>query len=68
MSKFFSVIGFLVTMAALVLAALKLIDCVKEYYGCDCDCDCDCDECDGECLEDCAEECAEEAPVETDAE
>ena len=63
-NAFFSVIGFLVTMAALVLAALKLVDCVKEYYGCDCDCDFNCDECDGDCLE----ECEEEAPVETEAE
>ena len=56
MSKFFSVIGFLVTVAAFVIATLKVIDCVQEYYGYDCDCDCD--ECD---CEDCAE-CIEEAP------
>ena len=62
MSKFFSFIGFLVTMAALVLAALKLIDCVREYYGCDCF---DCDECDCDCCEE--EECAEES-VEAPAE
>ena len=61
MSKFFSAIGFLVTMGALILAALKLIDCVREYYGCDCDCDLDCDDCDCDCCEEeeCAEECVE---------
>ena len=65
MSKFFSVIGFLVTVAALVLAALKIFDCVREYYGCDCDFDCD--DCDCDCCEEECEDSAEEV-AEADAE
>jgi hypothetical protein len=51
-------------MAALALAAVKLLGFVRDYYECDCDFDCDCDECD---CEDC-EECVEEATAEEAAE
>ena len=70
MSKFFStvfsIIGFLVTMAALALAAVKLLGFIRDYYECDCDCDfdCDCEDCDCEDCEDCVEEAAAEEAAE----